>query len=196
MNNLIPFLLFATSASFTPGPNNFMIMHSGMQHGIKASLPHYFGICLGFSIMMFILAFGLGTVFTQYAWIKEALKIIGSVYMLYLSYKILTSHNNPNVKNKPKALTFLQASLFQWVNPKAWLMGVSAISIFTLSNDYVINAFWTSLLYFLTCIPCAGAWLVFGKILQNVLKTDKHRLWFNIMMAFALVASIGMIFID
>lgn len=196
MKDLLPFLFFTISSSFTPGPNNFMLMNSGMHFGVKKSLPHYFGICLGFSIMILITALGLGVVFTQYAWIKDILKIIGSLYMLYLAYKIVISHNKPNQITTLKPLTFLQASLFQWVNPKAWLMGVGAISIFTLSTHYMLNAILISLIYFLVCIPCTGAWLLFGKFLQRILKTDRQRLRFNLLMAVALVASIGMIFVD
>ena len=196
MKNIFPFLLFAISSSLTPGPNNFMIMNSGMHFGIKRSLPHYFGICLGFAIMMLMIALGLGVVFTQYSWIKEGLKIIGSLYMLFLAYKIMVSHNKPSHNPERRPLTFLQASLFQWVNPKAWLMGVGALSIFTLSSQYLLNAILISFLYFLTCIPCTGVWLVFGTYLQKIFKKDSHRVWFNIAMAVALVASIGLILID
>jgi threonine/homoserine/homoserine lactone efflux protein len=147
MKDLIPFLFFAVSSSFTPGPNNFMLMNSAMNFGVKKSLPHYWGICSGFSVMILIIALGLGAVFVKYAWIKTILKIVGSIYMVYLAYQILTSHNKPNLKTKHKPLTFLQASLFQWVNPKAWLMGVGAISIFTLSAQYVKNAVYISLIY-------------------------------------------------
>ncbi len=173
-----------------------MLMTSGMHFGIKPSLPHYFGICLGFSLMILIVALGMGVVFTKYDWIRQTLKVIGSIYMLYLAYQIVISHSKPSKQSSKKPLTFLQASLFQWVNPKAWLMGVGAISIFTLSTHYTYNAIFISVIYFLTCIPCTGAWLIFGKILQSLLKTDRSRIWFNIIMAIALVASIGMMFIE
>jgi threonine/homoserine/homoserine lactone efflux protein len=196
MNDLIPFTLFAISSSLTPGPNNFMLMSSGMHFGIKASLGHYWGICFGFAIMIVLVALGLGTVFTHYPLVKSILKIVGSIYMLYLAYQIAVSHSRPSIKHRAKPLTFLQACLFQWVNPKAWLMGVGAISIFTLSSHFVWNAALISLIFFITCVPCTGIWLLFGKFLQKILKTDRHRMYFNIAMAIALVASIGMIFMD
>jgi threonine/homoserine/homoserine lactone efflux protein len=190
MKDFFPFLLFAISSSLTPGPNNFMLMNSGMHFGTRRSLPHYFGICLGFAIMILIVAIGLGAVFTQYAWIKYTLKILGSAYMLYLAYQVVISHSKPENAATKKPLTFLQASLFQWVNPKAWMMGVGAIAIFVLSDNYVLNAVLISFIYFITCIFCTGAWLVLGNYLQVILKTDRHRIWFNIIMAVALVASI------
>lgn len=196
MKNLIPLLLFTFSSSFTPGPNNFMIMNSGLNFGIKRSMPHYWGICLGFPVMFLIVALGLGAVFTKYSWVKECLKILGSIYMLYLAWQILTSNKKATMTHAPKPLNFLQVVLFQWINPKAWLMGIGAISIFTLSNNYIDNAILISAIYMLMCLPCVGAWLVFGTALQHILKKDSHRAWFNIIMAIALVASIGMIFLD
>src|SRR4051812_31285519 len=96
MNDLIPLLLFAVSTTFTPGPNNIMIMNSGMHFGIQKSLPHYFGICIGFPAMVLMVALGLGTIFTQYIWIKHGLKILGSIYMLYLAWQILRSTSKTN----------------------------------------------------------------------------------------------------
>lgn len=195
MHDFFPLLLFSVATTFTPGPNNIMIMNSGMNFGIRKSLPHYIGICFGFPAMVLMVALGLGAIFLKYAWIKHILKIIGSIYMLYLAWKILTSSSKTNLRVK-KSLNFLQALMFQCVNPKAWLTAISTISIFTISNHYFSNAFIISVVYFLICIPCVGAWLIFGKFLQRILKKDIHRVWFNILMALALVGSIGMILYD
>lgn len=196
MTNYVPLLLFAMSTTFTPGPNNFMIMNSGMNFGIKKSLPHYFGICVGFPLMVLMVALGLGVVFTKYLWIKQVLKIVGSVYMLYLAWQILRSHSKGNTDKTSRPLSFIQALLFQWVNPKAWLMAVGTISIFTMARSAFSNAAIVSGVYFFMCIPCIGAWLLFGKVLQHILKKDSHRVLFNIVMSVALVASIGMIIFE
>ncbi len=171
-------------------------MNSGMHFGTRKSLPHYFGICLGFSIMIVIVALGLGAVFTKYTWIKTTLKYVGSAYMLYLAYQITISHNRPDHVTTKKPLTFLQAALFQWVNPKAWMMGVGAISIYTLSTNFMLNAVLISALYLVACIFCTGAWLVLGNYMNALLKTERQRVWFNIVMAAALVASIVKMFFD
>lgn len=196
MNDFIPLLLFAISTTFTPGPNNIMIMNSGMHFGIKKSLPHYLGICFGFPAMVLMVALGLGAVFLEYVWIKHVLKILGSMYMLYLAWQILISSSKATIGQVRKPLSFLQAAMFQWVNPKAWLMAIGTISIFAISSHYLNNAIIISVVYFLMCIPCIGAWLLFGKFLQRILKKDSHRVWFNILMALALVGSIGMILFD
>ncbi|MBS0359378.1 MAG: LysE family translocator [Proteobacteria bacterium] len=196
MTELFPIVLFTISSSLTPGPNNFMLMSSGLHFGIKKSLPHYFGICLGFFAMVLIIALGLGAVFMESLWLKQALKILGSAYMLYLAFQILTAHTKPKAAHAAKPLSFIQAVLFQWVNPKAWLMAVGAISIFTLSDHYLTNAVLISTMFLLAFIPCGAVWLLFGKFLQKILKEDKHRLWFNVAMAICLVASIALIFFD
>ena len=196
MHEIIPILLFTISTTLTPGPNNFMIMNSGMNFGLKKSLPHYLGICLGFPVMVLIVALGLGAVFIKYAWIKEVLKIVGSIYILYLAWQILTSHSKTKQSHTAKPLNFLQATLFQWVNPKAWLMAVGAISIFTLASSYFLNAVFISAFFLVICLPCIGVWLLFGKVLQKILKKDSHRVIFNIAMAIALVASIVMMFFE
>lgn len=196
MNDLIPFLLFAVSSAFTPGPNNFMLLNAGLHFGVRKSLPHFWGICLGFPVMVLLVAIGLGAVFIEFEWVKQALKIIGSIYMLYLAYQIIRTSNKNKPGHEKKPLSFMQACLFQWVNPKAWLMGVGAISIFTLSDNYLANAMLISGIYIITCIPCSGAWLVFGSEMQRFLKTERHRRWFNIAMAVCLVASIAMIYVE
>jgi len=196
MNDLIPLLLFAISTILTPGPNNFMIMNSGLHFGIKRSLPHYLGICLGFPVMVLLVALGLGAIFVKYVWIKQALKIVGSIYMLYLAWQILTAHSKAKEIGPGKPLSFLQATLFQWVNPKAWLMAVGAISIFTVANNYLANAVTISGFFLLLGFPCIGTWLLFGKFLQKILKKDSHRIWFNMVMALLLVASIVMMFFE
>jgi threonine/homoserine/homoserine lactone efflux protein len=197
MTDLFPVFLFALSSSLTPGPNNFMILNSGLTFGVKKSLPHYWGICLGFPIMALAVALGFGAVFMKYHWLKQTLKIIGIIYILYLAWQIaFATGSNSSEKSAGKPLNFFQASLFQWVNPKAWLMAISAISIFSITNNYLSNAVIISAIFLFFCLPCVGAWLLFGASLQKILKEKKHQQWFNRAMAVCLVASIALIFID
>jgi len=196
MKELLPIILFMCANSITPGPNNLMLMNSGLNFGIKRSLPHYFGICLGFSAMALIIALGFGAIFLEYAWIKQILKILGAGYMLYLAWQIAFAALKVNANAVAKPLSFLQAVLFQWVNPKAWLMSIGAISIFSITANYLNNAIAISTLFLLIGLPCIGAWLLFGASLQKFLKQEKHRRWFNITMAICLAASVAMIFFE
>lgn len=197
MIQIIPLLLFSFSSSFTPGPNNLMIMNSGLNFGIRKSIPHYLGICFGFAAMLLIVALGFSTLFIKYAWLQELLKFLGMAYMLYLAWKIANSNNKAVSNAAPKPLSFLQAALFQWVNPKAWTMVIGAISIFSsktltpLDNAILITG------VFLIIVLFSGmAWLLFGHSLQNILKNEKHKRIFNYTMAITLVLSIALIFFE
>ena len=196
MNDLLPFLLFSFSTLMTPGPNNFMLMNSGLKFGIKKSLPHYLGICLGFPLMVLIVSLGFGEIFQKYVWLKISLKILGSAYMLYLAWQILFSTSNPKSEKVAKPLSFFQAVMFQWVNPKAWLMAIGAISIFSLMANSIYNAIAISSIFLLIGLPCIGSWLLFGASLQRFIKNERHQKWFNRVMAVCLIASIAMVIID
>jgi threonine/homoserine/homoserine lactone efflux protein len=197
MHHLIPLLLFTVSSSLTPGPNNFMIMNSGMNFGLRRSMPHFMGIALGFPVMVLIVALGFGAIFIKYTWLKEALKIVGAIYMLYLAWCIMQSSLADSDSRKTATpFSFMQAVLFQWVNPKAWLMAIGAVSLFTVIDSYYLNAAAISLVFAIVLLPCGAAWLFFGTLLQKILAKEQHRRWFNLLMAVSLVASISLIFIE
>ena len=196
MQNFLPVLLFAISTTLTPGPNNFMLMSSGLNYGPRRSLPHFLGVSLGFPLMFLVLALGFGVVFMKFAIIKHILKLLGSAYLLYLAYKILNTNNGSDKINDDSPFTFVQAVMFQWINPKAWLMAISAISIYTLASNYYLSVVYMSVMFFLVCLPCSGVWLFMGSHLKKYLTTDNHRRIFNFSMAAALIASIGMIFFE
>lgn len=196
ISDLIPILLFTTSTALTPGPNNFMLLNAGLHQGVRKSLGLYFGICLGFPIMVLIVALGFGEIFVRYPLIKEVLKVLGALYMLYLAWQILISEGKPGSGRGIKSFGFFKAFLFQWINPKAWLMAIGVISIFTLMANPFSNALAISGIFFLVCLPCLGLWLMGGAALQKILKEDWHRKLFNSVMALGLVASVVMIFLD
>lgn len=196
MTDLFPLLLFTFATALTPGPNNILLMNSGLHFGLRKSMSHYFGICFGFPAMTLIVALGFGAIFLHHEWLKHVLRILGSVYMLYLAYQTLTADSSLTISIEKKPWRFIQALLFQWINPKAWLMAIGAISIFTITQNYLMNALAISSIFLLFCLPCLGIWLGFGVVLQKILKEEKHRRWFNAFMAFCLVASIVMIFVD
>lgn len=194
--DLLPVLLFAISSTFTPGPNNFLLMNSGLSHGIKKSLPLYFGITFGFPLMVLFIALGFGAIFLKYLWLKQILKILGILYILYLTWKVISSVSDGDNKANSKPISFLQAVSFQWINPKAWLMAVGAISIFTISTHYFLNAIFISVLFLLICIPSSGVWLLFGSFLQKIIHNKKRQKQINFLLAFCLLASIYLIIFD
>ena len=183
--------IFGLSAGITPGPNNIMLMTSGMNFGIKKSIPHVLGVTFGFPIMVILIGLGFSIVFEQYPILHEVIKVLGVVYLLYLSWLIASASPDTLEGEKSKRFTFLQAALFQWVNPKAWVVATSSISAYTVLND---NIYWQILMiagvFFFAALFTASTWLVFGKGIKQILQSAKQQRAFNIAMALLLVASV------
>lgn len=191
-------LVFCFVTTITPGPNNIMVMASGLNHGIKKSMPHYLGISLGFPVMVAVIGFGLGAIFLQYPVIHQVIKVLGISYLLYLAWKIANAKKANSSESLKKPFTFLQAAAFQWVNPKAWVMAIGAIATFTNGDSNIQGQILFIIFAFvMACSICTGSWLVLGVALQKFLQNPKQLQYFNITMAVLLVLSIvPMIFSD
>jgi threonine/homoserine/homoserine lactone efflux protein len=197
MEVLPALLLFTASASFTPGPNNIMIMSSGLNFGIRPSLPHLCGICVGVAVMLMAVGSGAGYLFVRYPYVHEAIKIIGVCYLSYLAWRIATSAPSKQADNVAKPLTFMQAALFQWFNPKALILGTSAIATFTsIGSELSPQIALIVLVFFLMAWPAVATWLLFGAGLQRVLRNPMHQRWFNTAMALLLMVSMYQIIIE
>ncbi|MBT3807553.1 MAG: LysE family translocator [Desulfobacula sp.] len=191
MDLFLAVLLFAASTTVTPGPNNVMIMTSGLNHGIRKSLPHLLGISIGFPVMLILIGLGLGNLFEAIPAIHEIIKLIGVLYLLYLSWLIATSQAGDMEGKASNPLSFFQAVLFQWVNPKAWVVAIGAVSAYTsLSSHFYKEVMIIAIIFFFVAIPSLSTWLFFGVGLKRILKQPFYQKTFNIFMALLLVASI------
>lgn len=191
MELILAIALFAFSSGITPGPNNIMLMTSGVNFGVKRSIPHLMGISLGFPTMILAIGLGLSTVFQAYPIIHQVIKVIGIVYLLYLSWLIANSSSKMEGKSIAKPFSFLQAAAFQWVNPKGWIMAVGAIATFTsVQQDLTPQVITIATVFLCVAFPCAVVWLGFGVALKRILKNERQQKIFNITMAILLVASI------
>ncbi len=180
---------FAFVASITPGPNNLMLMASGANFGVKRTLPHMFGVGLGFVFMLLVVGAGLVNVFAQFPAIYDVMKIVSAAYLLFLAYKIATAAPFEASADNGKPFTFIQAALFQWVNPKAWVMALSAISIYS-PEHRLSQVVLIALAFGVVNIPCVSTWVMAGHQMQRFL-TNKVRLrTFNVTMAILLIASL------
>ncbi|WP_422136785.1 LysE family translocator [Endozoicomonas sp. ALD040] len=188
---LWPLLAFAFSSTITPGPNNVMIMTSGMNYGTRQSIPHFLGICLGFPLMVLFVGLGLGAVFDLFPVLHDIIKVLGVAYLLYLAWLIAKSAPADLNGGKSRPLTFIQSALFQWVNPKAWIMATGAVAAYTtVSGDVFLQVIVIALAFLVAAIPCVGVWLFFGVRLKKVLQQPSYQRAFNITMALLLVLSI------
>ena len=183
-------LLFAFATTISPGPNNIMIMSSGVNFGFKRSLPHLLGIALGFPLMLLAVGLGLSVLFEQFSQLYRVIQFIGIAYLLYLAYLLSKAQQIQQDGIASQPLTFIQAAAFQWVNPKAWVMATGALTAFTDSEQFLWQVCLMTGIFFLVAVVCVSTWLVFGIILAKLLQHPKHRQRFNLAMALLLVISI------
>lgn len=183
--------LFALSTTITPGPNNIMIMASGVNFGAKKSIPHLLGICFGFPPMILVLGLGFNAILSTYPIIHESIQIIGVLYLLYLAWLIANSSPSSLDGVVPKPSSFIKAALFQWLNPKAWIMAMGAISAYTSAgSNFLGQILYITFVFFAVAIPCLSIWLILGTKLKRYLQAAKHQQIFNKSMATLLVISI------
>lgn len=192
MEIYLAILIFAISSTVTPGPNNIMIMTSGLNFGIKRSMPHLMGICLGFPLMVAAVGLGFGTLFEKFPILHEAIKILGVAYLLYLSWLVASAApSNLEGSKESNPLTFMQAALFQWINPKAWVMATGAVAAYTSQDtEMFVQVMAISLSFFAAGFPCVGIWLIFGSGLKRFLDKAIYQRLFNVSMALLLVVSV------
>ncbi len=184
-------VVFCAVTLFTPGPNNVMLMTSGLSHGFARSLPHQLGVAFGFAFMVALVGIGLGAVFTAYPVLYAVLKYAGAAYLLYLAWAIATSGPMEDAEGSTgRPMTFIEAALFQWVNPKGWVMAVGAMSAYAGVAAFPWNVVIITALFGLLGLPSCSAWVLFGSTLRRVLTNATAVRAFNIAMALALVASL------
>lgn len=190
-------IAFAITACVTPGPNNAMIMASGVNYGIRLSLPHYFGICLGFPAMVLAVGLGIASLFEQFPVLHVLLKIAGASYLTYLAWRIATTPVSAATQRVGKPFTFLQAAAFQWVNPKAWVLAIGATVTYTVIADgYVGQVLILATIFLLFGSPCILLWLWCGAALKTILQNPRSLRVFNLSMALLLMGSLIPVFID
>ncbi|MDN7586191.1 LysE family translocator [Burkholderia seminalis] len=183
-------MLFALVTSITPGPNNTMLLASGVNFGFRRTMPHLFGISIGVAILMLCVGFGLGEAFKRLPLLYTILEAASVAYLLYLAWRIGTSGEVKAHGAKPRPMTFVEAAAFQWVNPKAWMMVLTAATTVRLSADYGMNAAWMSVVFILIGFPCICLWAAFGLGLRRFLSNPRALRIFNLTMAVLLILSL------
>ncbi len=186
---LLALIAFAFVSSITPGPNNLMLMASGANFGFRRTVPHMLGVGLGFTFMVLLVGTGLVQAFDRYPVSYTILKIASVIYLLYLAWKIANAAPTQGQAAKGTPMTFLQAASFQWVNPKAWAMALTATAAYT--PDQTLGAIMVVALVFgAVNLPSVSVWTVLGQQMARVLTNPRRLLAFNWTMAVLLVASL------
>jgi threonine/homoserine/homoserine lactone efflux protein len=185
----VPFMTYTFVMSITPGPNNLMLTASGASFGFRRTLPHLLGIVCGFLVQLLAVCAGLATLFARWPRLQSALAWAGAAYLLYLGWQML-GHKDAEAHAAARPVTFLQAAAFQFLNPKAWMMTVTAATLFLpqelgpLASGGYMAAVMEGI-----GLPCMAVWALFGSSLRGVIGAPRGRRVFNLAMALALAGT-------
>lgn len=188
--------VFAAVMTGTPGPNNVMLTASGANFGYRQSIPHFVGIGIGLVTLIILSAAGLGVVFQTYPVIQQGLKILGCSYLLYLAWKIATAQ--PMVitesEKQSRPMSWHAAALFQFLNPKAWVMSITAVGSFTYSGEqYWLSVAVIAVTFMCVQMPCSSVWVSFGSFIRRWLSSPTSWRRFNWIMGGLTAACVGFI---
>ena len=187
---ILSMALFWIVAAYTPGPNNVIASYSGFNFGIKKTLPHIFGVAFGFTFLIFLLTIGLVNVFKVFPIIQVSLKYLGSLFLIYLAYKIYFSKIDNEKKNE-NPVKFFETFLFQFLNPKGVLIGIIIVSTYVEKGEYyLMYATQVILFAFLVSLSSITFWTFVGKYLRKFATNDKFIKYFNCVMSLLLILSI------
>lgn len=183
-------MTFALVMSITPGPNNAMLLASGVNFGFRRTLPHMAGITFGCMVMMIAIGLGLGQLFARVPALYTALEAVSVAYLLYLAWKIAASRSLSLGTADGRPMTFVQAAAFQWVNPKAWMMAVTGVTAFHLHANLLVNAVLLAVAFAIVNLPSISIWAACGLGVRRLLSKPIVLRAFNWTMAALLVVSI------
>jgi threonine/homoserine/homoserine lactone efflux protein len=187
---LIAYVVFAAVMFFTPGPNNIMLLSSGLTYGFRRTLPHVAGITIGVAFMIAAVGLGLGSVFVAWPVLQAILKYAGIAYLLYLAAAIATSGAVSAQDNRRGPMTFWGAAIFQWINVKGWVMVIGSITAYAAIASFPWNIVIQVALCLLLGVLACSAWALFGSALRPLLTSPRAVRAFNIVMALLLLASL------
>lgn len=194
---LYAFIIFALVMYFTPGPNNIMLLSSGLTYGFRRTVPHIAGITIGFAFMIATVGLGLGTVFLAYPILQSILKYAGAAYLIYLAAVIASSGPvKPGEGDGRGPMTFWGAAMFQWINAKGWVIVIGTITAYAAIARFPLNIVIQTLISLLVGSVSTVVWAFFGTALRPVLTSERLVRAFNILMAILLLASLYPVFMD
>ncbi len=202
--SLTALVLYALATSITPGPNNLMLMASGVNFGIRRTLSHVFGVVAGFALLLLGGGAGIAELILWLPAVGMAMRLIMAGWVLWMAWRLATmpvralhvgygssgAHDAAMEENKPRPMNLLEAMLFQWVNPKAWMMVLGVLAIHLSPDAGWSGLFFIAAVYAVVMLPCILLWVVAGRLLQRWLGTPGRQRMFNVLAAIMLAASL------
>jgi len=194
-SELTTLILFGIATSFSPGPNNIMTSYTAFNFGIKKTTPTILGVVVGWTMLIILLQLGSVIVFQKFEILQTIIKILGSIYLLFMAYKLSFS----SIKNKkidPKPVTFFNTFFFQFINPKSIIVGLSAISMFIdVQNNYLRDSIILTIVFFFMAVGSQLTWCMMGKYMRKFATSEKFVKNFNYVMSFLLIVCIILFYV-
>lgn len=190
MTSLLPVFMFAVASVITPGPNNVIVFNSVLHKGVRKTLPVYLGICVGFPVLFILSGIGLGEAFHVYPILHEVLKVIGIIYLLMLAYNIATQADDVNIKSTVIPSSFTGGMLFQWINPKAWVIAIGGISTYTSPGAGIAEILNIAGVFLFVTLSCMGFWLLLGRSAKLTVSSRRGMSVMNSVMGAVLALSV------
>ena len=194
-DQFLPLILFGIATAFTPGPNNILSSYSGFNFGFKKTIPLMLGVILGWTTMLTVMASGLIIIFQKYIFLQSIIKILGTIFLIYLAYKIAFSSTNES-ENIKKPVLFFDTFLFQFINPKGVMVAMIAVSTFIdVQNNYFRDATIVIITYFFMAVFSVSSWCLLGKYLRKFATSKNFIKKFNYIMSFLLIVCVIMFYV-
>ena len=194
-SQIAPLVLFAIAASFSPGPNNIVTSYTSFNFGFKKTIPTMLGVVIGWMTLVIFLQMGSGIIFKQFENLQITIKIFGSIYLFYMAYKLSFSKNISG-KSSPKPITFINTFFFQFINPKAIIYALLAISMFVdVQNNYLRDSITLTAVFFFGAVGSQLTWCLIGKYLRKFATSKKFIKNFNYSMSFLLIVCVIMFYV-
>ena len=193
---LFPLILFGIATAFSPGPNNIMTSYTAFNFGFKKAIPTMLGVIIGWTLLIILLQLTSAAVFEKYKYIQTTIKMLGSIYLLFMAYKL--SFGGQTISNKidPRPVTFLNTFWFQFVNPKSIIVGLTSISLFIdTENNYLRDSIILTSVWFFMAVGSQTAWCLMGKYMRKFATSDKFIKNFNFSMSFLLIVCVIMFYV-
>ena len=196
ISQLVPLILFGIAAGFSPGPNNIMTSYTAFNFGIKKAIPTMLGVILGWTLLIILLQLTSVAVFQRFEYTQTVIKALGTIYLLFIAYKISSAGHAAEKKIHPKPVTFLNTFFFQFVNPKSIIVGLAAISMFIdVQNNYLRDSIILTVVFFFMAVGSQTAWCLTGKYMRKFATTDRFIQNFNYSMSFLLIVCVILFYV-
>ena len=195
LSQLAPLILFGIATGFSPGPNNIMTSYTAFNFGLKKAIPTMLGVIIGWTTLIILLQFGSVVVFQKFEILQTIIKILGSIYLLFMAYNLsFSSTKNNKVDAKP--VTFLNTFFFQFINPKSIIVGLAAISMFIdVQNNYLRDSVVLTIVFFFMAVGSQSAWCLMGKYMRKFATSEKFVKNFNYIMSFLLIVCVILFYV-